>query len=65
MSEKETKKAIIKKDKKDGTSEYIITSSFTKSLFGKIVIGTLAFSMVLGVVASLVIVYLQSIGALK
>lgn len=65
MSEKENKKAIIKKDKKDGTSEYIITSSLTKSLFGRIVIGILAFSMVISVVVGLVVVYLQSIGVIK
>lgn len=65
MSEKQNNKPIIRKDKKDGTSEYIITGSFTKSVFGKIVIAILAFSMVIGVVASLVIVCLQAAGVLK
>ena len=60
MSKNETKKPIIRKDKKDGTSEYIVTQSFTKSLVGKIVVGVLAFSMIIGVVASLVVVLLQA-----
>jgi len=65
MSKNETKKAIIKKDKKDGTSEIIITQSPSKSLLGKIVISILAFSMIAGVVAGLVIVILQAAGVLK
>lgn len=65
MSKNETKKAIIKKDKKDGTSEIIITHSPSKSLLGKIVICILAFSMIAGVVAGLVIVMLQAAGILK
>ena len=65
MSKNETKKAIIKKDKKDGTSEIIITQSPSKSLIGRIVIGILAFSMIAGVVAGLVIVMLQAAGVLK
>lgn len=65
MSEKQNNKPVIRKDKKDGTSEYIITGAFTKSIVGKIVIGALAFSMIAGVVAGLVIVILQSAGVLK
>ena len=37
-----------------------VTQSFTKSLVGKIVVGVLAFSMIIGVVASLVVVLLQA-----
>lgn len=65
MSKNETKKTIIKKDKKDGSSEIIVTQSPSKTVFGRIVIGILAFSMIAGVVAGLVIVILQAAGVLK
>ena len=62
MSEKQNNKAIVRKDKKDGTSEYIINGSLTKSLVGKIIIGVLAFSMIAAVIAGLVISILDVAG---
>ena len=58
----ENKKTIIRKEKKDGTSEIIVTKSPSKTIFGKIVIIVLAFGMLLGGVGTLVIALLSAIG---
>lgn len=58
----ENKKTIIRKEKKDGTSEIIVTKSPSKTIFGKIVIIVLAFGMLLGGVGTLVIALLSAMG---
>lgn len=62
---KQNEKLIVRKERKDGTSDIIVTKSPSKTLFGKIVIGTLAFAMLLGGLASLVFVILQAAGVIK
>ena len=65
MSQNKNEKLIVRKDKKDGTSEIIITKSPSKTIFGKILIAVLAGGMVLTTVVSLLIVILQAAGLLK
>lgn len=62
---KQNDKLIVRKDRKDGTSDIIVTKSPSKTLFGKIIIGTLALAMLLGGVASLVFVILQAAGVIQ
>jgi hypothetical protein len=40
------KPVIVRNEKANGMTEYVITKSPSKTLFGKIVIGFLAFAMV-------------------
>lgn len=65
MSQDKNKKLIVRKDKKDGTSEIIITKSPSKTIFGKVLIAILAGGMVLTTVASLVVVILQAAGVIQ
>lgn len=65
MSKEKNKSVIVTKERKDGTSDIIVTKSPSKTVLGKIVIIVLAAGMVLGAVASLVIVILQVAGVLK
>ncbi len=65
MSKNKNEKLIVTKTRKDGTSDIIVTKSPSKTVFGKVVIFLLAAGMVLGAVASLVIVILQGSGLLK
>ena len=65
MSKNKNEKLIVTKTRKDGTSDIIVTKSPSKTVFGKVVIFLLAAGMVLGTVASLVIVILQGSGLLK
>ena len=65
MSKNKSEKLIVTKTRKDGSSDIIVTKSPSKTVFGKIVIFLLAAGMVLGAVASLVIVILQGSGLLK
>lgn len=65
MSKNKNEKLIVTKARKDGTSDIIVTKSPSKTVFGKVVIFLLAAGMVLGAVASLVIVILQGSGLLK
>ena len=58
----ENKKTIIRKEKKDGTSEIIVTKSPSKTIFGRIVIAVLALGMLLGGVGTLVIALLSAMG---
>lgn len=53
-------KTIIVKETADGKNEVIITKAPSKTLLGKIVIAFLAFAMIIGVIASLVIVLVQA-----
>lgn len=62
---KNNEKLIVRKNKKDGSSDIIVTKSPSKTIFGKVIIGLLAAGMLLGGVASLVIVILQASGVLK
>lgn len=54
------KKTIIVKEKSDGTNEVIITKAPSKTLFGRIVIAILAFSMIAAVIISFIIVIYQA-----
>ena len=57
---KEKKTPVIVKNKKaDGTSEYVVTKSPSKTIFGRIIIAVLAFSMVGVLVAGLIIALLE------
>ena len=60
MSKKE--KLIVRKNRKDGSSDIIVTKSPSKTIFGKVIISVLAAGMLLGGLASLVIVILQQAG---
>ncbi len=62
---KQNDKLIVRKDRKDGTSDIIVTKSPSKTIFGKIIIGALALAMLLGGVASLVFVILQAAGVIQ
>lgn len=53
-------KTIVVKQTADGKDEVIITKAPSKTVLGKIVIAILAFAMIVGVIASLVIVLVQA-----
>ncbi|MCI6716174.1 MAG: hypothetical protein SOZ32_07480 [Bacilli bacterium] len=53
-------KTIVVKQTADGKDEVIITKAPSKTVLGKIVIAVLAFAMIIGVIASLVIVLVQA-----
>lgn len=60
--QKNTKQKGIKiNERADGMKEVVITKAPSKTLFGKIVIGILAFSMIATVVASLIIVLIEAL----
>ncbi|MGM9899152.1 MAG: hypothetical protein ACI32E_01065 [Bacilli bacterium] len=60
--QKNTKQKGIKiNERADGMKEVVITKAPSKTLFGKIVIAILAFSMIAAVVASLIIVIVEAI----
>lgn len=53
-------KGITINERADGMKEVIITKAPSKTLFGKIVICLLAFSMIIATVASLIIILIQA-----
>lgn len=53
-------KTIVVNTKADGRDEVIITKTPSKTVLGKIIIAILAFAMIIGVVASLIIVLVQA-----
>ncbi len=53
-------KTIVVHERADGMNEVIITKAPSKTLFGKIIIAALAFSMIIGVVLGLIIVLIQA-----
>lgn len=53
-------KTIVVNKTADGKDEVIITKAPSKTVFGRIIIAILAFAMIVGVVASLVIVLVQA-----
>lgn len=59
MSKKAKKPLIEKNVKADGTTEYIITKSPQKTLWGRIVICVLAAMLGLGTIAALILVLIQ------
>lgn len=65
MSKNKNEKLIVRKNRKDGSSDIIVTKSPSKTIFGKIIISVLAAGMLLGGLASLVIVILQQAGVLN
>ncbi len=54
------KKNIQINERADGMQEVIITKAPSKTVFGRIVIAILAFSMIIAVIASLVIVLIEA-----
>lgn len=65
MSKNKNEKLIVRKNRKDGSSDIIVTKSPSKTIFGKVIISVLAAGMLLGGLASLVIVILQATGVLN
>lgn len=53
-------KTIIVNERADGKNEVIITKAPSKTVIGKIIIAFLAFAMIVGTIASLVLVLLQA-----
>lgn len=60
QTKQKKQKTIVVNERADGKSEIIITKAPSKTLIGKIVIAFLAFAMIVGVIASLVIVLVQA-----
>lgn len=58
-AKKQSKKLIARNERADGTTEVYLTGSPTKTTLGKIIVAILAFAMVIGTVAGLVIAMLQ------